>query len=135
MNILGDFAGGGAAMSAIGVLMALHERHTSGKGQSIDAAFLDGAAYLTTFIHKLSSAGMWGEPGSNNLDGGAPYYDVYQCQDGKHVSVGSIEPQFYSILLSKLGLSEDPTFEEQNNEEMWPAMKKVDKSISLQVAR
>jgi alpha-methylacyl-CoA racemase len=105
LNIVGDFGGGGLLL-ALGVLAALYERERSGRGQVVDAAMVDGAALLTTFLHGMSSAGAWsGARGTNLLDGGAPFYDVYEAADGKFVSVGALEEKFYAELLVVLGLA------------------------------
>lgn len=102
INLLGDFAGGGM-LCAMGILVCLYERHTSGKGQVIDSAMVDGAAHLTTFIFRMRAAGAWTDGrGTNVLDTAAPFYDTYQCKCGKYMSVGSIEPQFYALLLQGL---------------------------------
>ena len=104
VNLLGDFAGGGM-LCALGILLALLERAGSGKGQIVDAAMVDGAAYLSTFVYKFRNAGMWREErGTNMLDSGAPFYDTYRTKDGRYMSVGAIEPQFYAALLKGLGL-------------------------------
>ncbi len=104
-NLLADFAGGGLLL-ALGVLAALHERSHSGRGQVVDAAMVDGAALLTTFLHGMHANGLWdGERGTNALDGGAPFYDTYRTQDGNFMAVGCVEPHFYAELLDKLGLS------------------------------
>ena len=107
VNILGDFAGGGM-LATMGVLLALHERAKSGLGQVIDSAMVDGAAHLATFLFRFRSTGMWSDvPGSNMLDGGAPFYGTYICSDGKFLSVGAIEPQFYELLIKGLGLEDE----------------------------
>lgn len=99
INILGDFAGGGM-LAAMGILLALYDRSKTGKGQVVDAAMVDGATHLATFIYRMRAAGAFSEvPGTNVLDSAAPFYDNYVCSDGKFVSVGSIEPQFYALLL------------------------------------
>jgi alpha-methylacyl-CoA racemase len=104
INLLGDFAGGGM-LCALGIALALVERGRSGKGQIVDAAMCDGAAYIGTFIYKFRNMGMWNdERGTNLLDGGAPYYETYRTKDGKFMAVGAIEPQFYEILVRGLGL-------------------------------
>jgi alpha-methylacyl-CoA racemase len=104
INLLGDFAGGGM-LCALGIALALLERVQSDRGQVVDAAMVDGAAYLSTFIYKFRNAGMWrDERGTNLLDGGAPFYGTYQTKDGQFMSVGAIEPQFYAALLRGLGL-------------------------------
>lgn len=104
LNLLGDFAGGGAFL-ALGVLAAVVERQTSGRGQVIDAAMVDGASTLMSFLHGMRAAGQWqGERGTNLLDGGASFYDTYETSDGKYMAVGAVEPQFYAALLRGLGL-------------------------------
>ncbi|XP_064391536.1 alpha-methylacyl-CoA racemase-like isoform X2 [Halichondria panicea] len=106
INLLADFAGGSFSC-VIGVLMALFERSKSGKGQIVDAAMVDGAAYLGSFLLASRKIGLWtGERGENMLDTGAPFYDTYKTSDGKYMSVGAIEPQFYTALLEGLGMSE-----------------------------
>ncbi len=104
LNLLGDFAGGSMYL-VVGVLSALLEARTSGRGQVVDAAIVDGTAHLSTFIHSFLRNGMWQDRrGVNMLDTGAPWYDVYETADGKHVAVGAIEPQFYAEFLRRLGL-------------------------------
>ncbi|ELR24394.1 formylCoA transferase, partial [Acanthamoeba castellanii str. Neff] len=98
-NLLGDFAGGGM-LCALGILLAVIERYKSGKGQVVDAAMVDGASYLSTFIHNHRHTGIWGNArGSNVLDSGAPFYETYRTKDGKYVAVGAIESQFYHNLI------------------------------------
>jgi alpha-methylacyl-CoA racemase len=105
LNLVGDF-GGGAMMLAFGMACALVERQRSGKGQVVDAAMVDGAAILMTMFHGFRHAGFWDERrGTNLLDTGAHFYDAYECKDGKYVSIGSIEPQFYKELLERTGLA------------------------------
>ena len=107
VNLLGDFAGGGMAC-ALGIVLALFERTRSGRGQVIDAAMVDGAAGLATFLFGFQAAGLWSEErGTNLLDTGAPFYDTYETKDGKWMAVGAIEPQFYAALLQGLGLDAD----------------------------
>lgn len=107
LNLLGDFAGGGLLL-VIGILAALHERQSSGRGQVVDAAMVEGAALLTSFVHALHASGLWMEGrGSNVLDGGAAFYDTYECADGQYVAVGCVEPQFYAELLERLDLVEE----------------------------
>jgi alpha-methylacyl-CoA racemase len=107
LNLLGDFAGGGMLL-ALGILAALHERNGSGKGQVIDAAMVDGANLLMSFLHGMRAAGLWeGERGTNILDGAAPFYDTYECADGKYVAVGCVEWQFYQQLLAGLEIDEE----------------------------
>lgn len=104
LNLVGDF-GGGALYLAVGILSALLETSRSGQGQVVDAAMVDGAASLLTMFHGMSAAGTWfDERGVNLLDGGAPFYDVYETADGKYLAVGALEPRFYAELLRLTGL-------------------------------
>lgn len=122
LNLLGDFAGGGM-LCALGILLALVERARSGKGQIIDAAMVDGAAYLSTFVYNFRNAGFWSdERGTNMLDSGAPFYETYETKDGKYLSVGAIEPQFYAALLEGLGL-DAASLPPQLERTQWPATK------------
>ncbi len=122
LNLVGDFGGGGL-MLAFGLVAALLEAQRSGQGQVIDAAMVDGAASLMTMTHSFRAMGLWNdERGTNMLDTGAHYYDVYETADGKYVSIGSIEPQFYAELLRLTGLEgEELPWQQDRNE--WPAMK------------
>jgi alpha-methylacyl-CoA racemase len=107
LNLVGDFGGGGMLL-AFGVVCALREAAISGRGQVVDAAMVEGAALLTTLIHGLRHAGLWTDtPGTNLLDSGAHFYEVYECADGGFVAVGAIEPQFYAELLRILELPPD----------------------------
>lgn len=119
LNLVGDF-GGGALYLAFGCLAAVIEAKESGKGQVVDAAMIDGASNLMTAIYGMKAAGRWKqERGSNILDTGAHFYDVYETKDGKYVSIGSIEKKFYAELLEKTGI--DPAeMSEQMNQEKWP---------------
>ncbi|MCA0242193.1 MAG: CoA transferase [Proteobacteria bacterium] len=122
LNLVGDY-GGGAMMLAFGIACGLIEARGSGRGQVIDAAMSDGAALLGALLWGLKGAGRWtAQRGSNFLDGAAPYYDTYACADGKYVAVGSVEPEFYALLLRHLGLdaAELPA---QNERAQWPALK------------
>ena len=122
LNLVGDFGGGGM-MLAFGIVCALLEAKTSGQGQIIDAAMTDGSATLMTIIYGLKAMGTWtNERGANMLDGGAHFYGTYECSDGKYVSIGSIEPQFYALLLEKIGLN-DSALQEQMNRERWSELK------------
>tara|TARA_B100000945_G_scaffold245029_1_gene201281 strand:+ start:667 stop:1794 length:1128 start_codon:yes stop_codon:yes gene_type:complete len=119
LNLIGDF-GGGAMYLLSGVLAALLERQSSGKGQVIDAAMTDGTASLLSGFYGMMAMGMWTtDRYKNRLDGGAFYYGSYECADGKHISLGSLEPQFYALLLEKCGI-EDESFGEQLDQEAWP---------------
>ena len=105
LNLVADFAGGGLLM-AMGILAALHERYTSGLGQVVDAAMVDGSALLMAATYALHSGGMWNEQRANNLfDGAAAFYDSYATSDGKFMAVGALEPQFFAELVDKLGLT------------------------------
>jgi len=123
LNLVGDFGGGGMLL-AFGIACGIIEARTSGRGQVVDAAMVDGTAVLTTFMHGFMAMGLWrDERGVNMLDTGAHYYEVYECADGKYLSVGAIEPQFYAILLERTGLADDPDFAKQNDRSMWPVLK------------
>jgi alpha-methylacyl-CoA racemase len=120
LNLVGDFGGGGMLL-AFGVACALVEAKTSGQGQVVDAAMVDGSALLMTFIHGLKAMGLWStERGTNLLDSGAPFYDVYECADGQWISVGSIEPQFYAELVRLSGMDHEP---HQMARDDWPGMR------------
>jgi len=122
LNLVGDFGGGGMLM-AIGVLSALLECTKSGKGQVVDAAMVDGAALLTTFIYGLRAMGVWHDGrGTNLLDTGAHFYEVYETSDGKYISVGSIEPQFYAELMRLSGLGNED-LPHQFDRDAWPEQK------------
>ena len=122
LNLVGDFGGGGMLL-AFGVVAALLEAQRSGQGQVIDAAMVDGAASLMTMTHSFRAMGIWNdERGTNMLDTGAHFYDVYETADGKYVSIGSIEPQFYAELLRLTGL-EGEELPWQQDRAAWPAMK------------
>jgi len=122
LNLVGDFGGGGL-MLAYGVVCALLEAKNSGRGQVVDAAMIDGASTLMASTFAANQVGFWtDERGTNLLDGGSHFYDVYETADGKYISLGSIEPQFYAALLEKLG-DDGKHFENQFDMENWPAMK------------
>jgi alpha-methylacyl-CoA racemase len=118
VNVLADF-GGGSLYLVMGVLAALHARTRTGRGQVVDAAMVDGAASLITMVYGMFNAGLWqDERKANLIDGGAPFYDTYECADGKFVAVGALEPQFYAALLDGLGLSlEEPQYDVRS----WPS--------------
>jgi alpha-methylacyl-CoA racemase len=122
LNLVGDFGGGGFLL-ALGVLAALFERQRSGRGQVVDAAMVDGAALLMTLFHGLRAAGIWSDArGTNMLDGGAPYYDVYETRDGRHVAIGALEPRFYAELLRRIGLG-DADLPAQGDAARWPELR------------
>jgi alpha-methylacyl-CoA racemase len=116
LNLVGDFGGGGMLL-AVGVLAGVLNARASGEGQVLDAAMIDGAALLSTMIHGFRARGMWSdERGSNLLDGGAPFYALYETSDGGYVSVGAIEPVFHAELLSRMGIENLP---EQYDRASW----------------
>ena len=121
INLLGDFAGGGL-MLALGIAAAAFERSVSGVGQVIDAAMVDGAALVAAPFFPATSSGFWGPRGTNHIDTGAHFYEVYECADGGFVAVGAIEPQFYAELLSKLELSASDF--PQWDRARWPELKR-----------
>ncbi|MEA3139454.1 MAG: alpha-methylacyl-CoA racemase [Gammaproteobacteria bacterium] len=123
LNLVGDF-GGGAMYLAFGVVCALLEARSSGKGQVVDAAMVDGAASLGAAIFGLRAAGIWNENRADNiLDSGAPWYDVYETADGKYISIGSIEERFFNLLLEKLDLRA-PELRDRDRSN-WPRLRTV----------
>ena len=122
LNLVGDF-GGGALYLAFGLLAGVLNARQSGVGQVIDCAMRDGAASLMAMFYGMKASGMWTEARrSNLLDGGAHFYDTYQCADGGWISIGSIEPQFYALLLEKTGIN-DPDFKGQMNRPQWRSLR------------
>ncbi|MFC7326679.1 CaiB/BaiF CoA transferase family protein [Marinactinospora rubrisoli] len=121
-NLVGDF-GGGALFVVTGILAALVERQRSGRGQVVDAAMVDGSAFLMSMILDDRARGAWrDERGTNYLDTGAPWYDVYACADGGYVSVGCIEPKFYTAFLAGLGLAE-ADLPDRMDPRNWPGLR------------
>ncbi len=122
LNLVGDYAGGSLFL-VMGILAALFEKQTSGKGQVVDAAIVDGSASLMSIFYTLNNLGLWStRRGANMFDGAAHFYDTYETSDGKFVSIGSIEPQFYALLLEKACL--DPEiFRDQGEMAQWPLLK------------
>ena len=119
LNVVGDF-GGGALYLLCGLLAALLQARTTGRGQVVDCAIVDGAASLSTLFLGLRGEGLWSEEREDNLlDGAAPFYRCYACADGRFVSVAAIEPQFYAVLRERLGLA-DPLFDRQYDRAAWP---------------
>ena len=119
LNLVGDF-GGGAMMLAWGMMAALWDVRRSGQGQVVDAAMTDGAAYLMAMLYGVKATGLWSsQRGANLLDGGAFFYGVYACSDGKFVAIGPIEPQFYRLFLAKMGI-DDPDLAEHYDPSAWP---------------
>ncbi|RYG03117.1 MAG: CoA transferase [Caulobacteraceae bacterium] len=122
LNLVGDF-GGGALYLAFGLLAGVLNARSTGHGQVIDCAMSDGAASLMSMFYGFKAGGMWkDERRANLLDGGAHFYDTYQCADGKWISIGSIEPQFYALLLEKTGIS-DPEFAAQMDRSSWDSLR------------
>jgi alpha-methylacyl-CoA racemase len=133
LNLIGDYGGGGMLL-AFGILCAVYEARSSGQGQVVDAAMVDGAALLSTSIHALRALGHWdGEPGTNVLDSGAHFYEVYETADGGHIAVGAIEPQFYAELLRvmELDLADAPQWDRAR----WPALKERFAAVFLRRTR
>jgi len=123
LNLLGDFGGGGTFL-ALGALAALVHARSTGQGQVVDAAIVDGTAVLTTMIHGMIDAGVWRDRrGVNLLDTGAPFYDVYRCADGQFLAVGALEEQFYAALLEGLGLAGDESLPDRADPRQWPALR------------
>ncbi|RYE41156.1 MAG: CoA transferase, partial [Hyphomicrobiales bacterium] len=128
LNYVGDF-GGGSMFLVFGIMCALHEARTSGRGQVVDAAMVEGAAALSVTNYALRAQGAWdGRRGTHLLSGAAPFYDVYECADGKWVSVACNEPEFYAILRNALGLR-DPLWDDQYDTDRWPERKELLRSI------
>ncbi len=122
-NMVGDFGGGGM-MLAFGMVSALLHAKTGGTGQVVDCAMTDGSAALMAMIYDFNNIGQWrDERGVNMLDTGAHFYDTYETADGKFISIGSIEPQFYAQLRQVAGLTEDSDFDAQMDPRQWPALK------------
>ena len=121
-NLLGDFGGGGMYL-VLSVLAALHQRRSTGVGQVLDVAVVDGTAYLTAMLHEYRSRGTWSDTsGANRLDTGAPFYDVYRCADGRHVAIGALEPQFFAALVELLAL--DPQWTQlRDDRSRWPQLR------------
>lgn len=132
LNLVGDF-GGGSLYLVMGLLAGIIHARETGVGQVVDCAIVEGAASLMTLFHGLKATGRWSnERAANGLDGGAHYYNTYRCADGKWISVGPIEPQFYAILLDKAQIS-DPEFAQQSDRACWPALR--DKMAAIFAAR
>jgi alpha-methylacyl-CoA racemase len=134
LNLVGDF-GGGALYLAFGLLAGVIHARASGEGQVIDCAMTDGAASLMSMFYGMLASGVWSdERRSNLLDGAAPFYDTYACSCGNFISLGSIEPQFYALLMEKAGV-DDPAFKAQMNRGDWPALKAKLANIILTKSR
>ena len=134
LNLIGDFGGGGMLL-ALGIVAALLETKNSGKGQVIDAAMTDGSSLLMTMMYSMHQSGFWNlDRQTNLLDGAAHFYDTYECKDGKYVSIGSIEPQFYALLCEKAELSQED-FGDQMKRDTWQNKKQLIKNVFLTKTR
>lgn len=123
MNLIGDFGGGGL-MLAFGLLAAIISAQATGRGQIVDCAMTEGSAVLMAMIYSLRAQGLWAdERGANLFDSGSHFYDTYETADGKFVSIGSVEPQFYRQFLALSGLADDSEFLVQNDRARWPQLK------------
>ncbi|MDE0116282.1 MAG: CaiB/BaiF CoA-transferase family protein [bacterium] len=120
MNVAGDFGGGGMLL-ALGMLAAMLEARTSGRGQVVDASMVEGSALLITMIYGMRAMGAWGARGTNLLDTGAWFYDVYECADGEYISLGALEPQFFAEMVAKTGIDAEGI--DQNDRAAWPEMR------------
>ena len=139
LNLVGDF-GGGAMFLAFGIVCGILEARQTGEGQVVDAAMVDGAATLMSMFYGFKAMGIWEpERGTNLLDSGAHFYDVYECADGRYVSIGSIEPQFYAELVRLTGLGQDGSgggdLPHQHDRSQWPALKERLAAIFKQKTR
>jgi len=122
LNLVGDF-GGGALYLVVGLCAALLSAQRDGQGQVIDCAMTDGAASLSAMFYGMRHMGVWSDQRDNNmLDGGAHFYDSYETKDGGFIALGSIEPQFYALLMEKTGLKDDPAFAAQMDRKAWPTL-------------
>jgi alpha-methylacyl-CoA racemase len=134
LNLVGDY-GGGALFLVVGLLAAIIEARSSGKGQVVDAAMCDGVSSMLTMFHALKAMGRWtDEAGTNLLDGGAHFYRTYKCGCGNYMSIGAIEPQFYAELRKLAGLSEE-AFDAQNDRAKWPELQKKLEAVFLTKTR
>jgi alpha-methylacyl-CoA racemase len=123
LHMVGDM-GGGAMFLVAGVLAALLEAKQSGLGQVVDAAICDGTTLLASMYYEMVHKEKWSaKRGSNMLDGGTPFYGCFTCADGKFISIGPLEPQFYQVLVARCGLADDTTFKAQYDLKAWPDMR------------
>ena len=134
LNLVGDFGGGGM-MLAFGLVCGILEARTSGRGQVVDAAMVDGAATLMTMFHGMRAMGVWNdERGTNLLDTGAHFYDIYETADGKYVTIAPIEPQFWAVLMEKLGL-DAATLPDRDDASQWDALIAILRDVFLTKTR
>jgi len=126
INLVGDFGGGGM-MLALGVVCALFDVRGGGAGQVVDAAIVDGVSLLSTMVHALRGMGRWQDTrGVNLLDGGAPFYDTYECADGRYLAVGALEPKFYAELVHRTGFPVPPDeADDRTDPANWPALRRA----------
>ena len=122
LNLVGDY-GGGSMLLLVGILAALQSRSSTGVGQVVDAAMIDGTSLLLQQLWSMRPDGTWTDDRESNLlDGGAPYYDTYECADGRFLAIGAIEPQFYAQMIDGLGL-DSTILPEQNDRSRWPELR------------
>ncbi|GAA2430521.1 CaiB/BaiF CoA-transferase family protein [Actinomadura vinacea] len=125
LNLVGDFGGGGMLL-ALGVLAAVLNARATGRGQTVDAAMVEGSGLLMSMIYGRLAQGAWTvDRGANVLDGGAPFYDTYECADGRHMAVGAIEPKFFADLVGVLGVADRIDVAAQLDRSTWPTMREV----------
>jgi alpha-methylacyl-CoA racemase len=124
LNLVGDF-GGGSLYLGMGLLAGVLHARSTGQGQVVDVSMVEGSASLMSMFYELRAAGQWSERGGNFLDGGASFYNPYRCADGRWITLGPIEPQFYALLLDKLGLQGALSPAAQNDASCWPAAGRV----------
>ena len=122
INYVGDY-GGGACMLALGIAAALFEARGSGQGQVIDCAMSEGSGLLASMMYGMYAQGSWMPKGQNRIDGGAHFYDVYECSDGKFITIACAEPQFYNLLLDLLGIHDEDIRKERMDPARWPEFK------------
>lgn len=135
LNLVGDFGGGGM-MLAFGVLAALFEAQRSGRGQVVDCAMTEGSAVLMAMIAGLRAEGRWRrERGVNTFDSGAHFYEIYETADGEFISVAAVEPQFYRLLMEKIGLGDEAAVGGQFDEALWPERKRMLEGIFISKTR
>jgi alpha-methylacyl-CoA racemase len=128
LNLAADY-GGGALFLVSGILAALLHARATGQGQVVDAAMIDGASYLMSLFYGMTASGQWQDRrNSNLLDGGAPFYDTYRCADGKWIAIGALEPQFYALLLEKMGAAAE-FLHQQSNRDSWPMLREHLRSL------
>lgn len=122
-NLVGDFGGGGMMM-AFGMVSAILYARSTGTGQVVDCSMVDGSALLMSLLYSAHAMGVWRDSyGVNMVDGGSHFYNVYETSDGKYVAVGAIEPQFYALLRERLGIADDPFFDDPYDDRKWDALK------------